>query len=46
MWAAPMAGAKGAYMARIEALELMVTGQPGQGALPARVAALERHSGL
>jgi hypothetical protein len=46
MWAAPVARAQGAYMARVQALELLVTGQPGQGALPVRVTALERHSGL
>jgi hypothetical protein len=45
-WNEPVAGG-GSYVARVEALELIVIGaaQTG-GALPARAAALEQHSGL
>jgi hypothetical protein len=46
-WNEPVAGGKLSYVARVEALELIVIGvaQAG-GALPARAAALEQHSGL
>ena len=45
-WSEPIAGG-GSYVARVEALELIVIGaaQTG-GALPARTAALEQYSGL
>ena len=45
-WSEPVAGG-GSYVARVEALELIVIGaaQTG-GALPARAAALEQYSGL
>jgi len=45
-WSEPVAG-DGSYVARVEALELIVIGaaQTG-GALPARAAALEQYSGL
>jgi hypothetical protein len=46
-WSEPVAGGGSSYVARVEALELIVIGaaQTG-GALPARAAALEQHSGL
>ena len=48
MWStnATAAVASTSYLARVDALEALVTGgERGQGALPTRVAALERHSG-
>ena len=46
-WNEPVASGGGSYVARVEALELIVIGaaQTG-GALPARAAALEQYSGL
>jgi hypothetical protein len=46
-WNEPVAAGGSSYVARVEALELIVIGaaQTG-GALPARAAALEQYSGL
>jgi hypothetical protein len=45
LWSEPVAGG-GSYVARVEALELIVIGAAQTGGLPARAAALEQYSGL
>jgi hypothetical protein len=46
-WSEPVAAGGSSYVARVEALELIVIGEAQTGgALPARAAALEQYSGL